>query len=72
MTVEMTRDEAEILIAVLTGAEAAFAIVNPPLVEALNALRPWRSAMFGAYLRERIGQPVAIDAVARGPEVSTD
>jgi hypothetical protein len=55
MTVEMTITEAELLIAILTGAEGAFAVVNPPLVEALDALRPWRTALLQAYLRERIG-----------------
>ena len=53
MTVEMTPYEAEILIAVLTGAEAAFAVANPPLVEALDFLRPWRSALVRAYIMER-------------------
>ena len=55
MTIEITPFEAEILIGVLTGAEGAFAAVNPPLVEALEALRPWRSALVRAYIRERIG-----------------
>ena len=51
MTVEMNRFEAELLIAVLTFAEGAAAVMNPPLVEAIDALRPWRSALLGAYLR---------------------
>ena len=55
MTVEMTVGEAELLIALLTGAEGAFAVVSPPLVEALNDLRPFRSALLQAYLKERIG-----------------
>lgn len=59
MTVEMTRSEAEILIAVLTGAEGAFAVTDPPLVEALRALRPLRTALMCAYLKERIGVDVA-------------
>ena len=58
MTVEMTLPEAELLIALLTGAEGAFAVVNPPLVKALEYLRPWRSALLQAYLRERIGSPI--------------
>lgn len=59
MTVEMTPFEAEVLIAILTGAEAAFAIVNPPLVAALQELRPWRSALLQAYLRERLSGEVS-------------
>ncbi len=54
MTVEMTVAEAEILIAVLTGAEASFAMTNPPLVEALVVLRPFRSALLRAYLQAKI------------------
>ncbi len=54
MTIDITVIEAEILIAVLTGAEMSFAITDPPLVEALQALRPWRSLLLRAYLLERI------------------
>lgn len=54
MQIEMTPFEAEILIGVLTGAEGSFAVTNPALVEALAALRPWRTALVQAYLRERI------------------
>lgn len=57
MVVEMNREEAEILIAVLTGAEAAFAIANPPLVEAMKVLQPWRMALLRAYLRDMVGTP---------------
>jgi hypothetical protein len=63
MTIEMTQAEAELLIALLTGAEGAFAVVNPPLVEALEVLRPWRTALMRAYLRERMGQPASTSAV---------
>lgn len=55
MHVEMTMAEAELLIAILTGAEGAFAVANPPLVLALETLRPWRSALVQAYVRERMG-----------------
>ena len=55
MTIEMTLSEAELLIALLTGAEGAFAAVNPPLVVALNDLRQWRSVLLQTYLHERIG-----------------
>ena len=65
MTVEMTPDEAELLIAILTGAEGAFAIVNPPLVGAMNDLRRFRSALLEAWLRNRLAVPLAADAVAR-------
>ncbi len=54
MTVEMTPTEAEILIAILTGAEAAFSLTNPPLVEALRELRRYRSSLLETYLRERL------------------
>jgi len=52
MTVELTLHEAELLIAILTGAEGAFAVVQPELVEALKDLRAWRRALLTAYLRE--------------------
>lgn len=61
MTIELTPFEAEILIAVLTGAEGAFAIANPPLVEAMKELRPWRSALIQAYLKERWSRVLAPD-----------
>lgn len=51
MTIEITRDEAEILIAILTGAEGAFAVVSPPLVKALDDLRPFRTKLLQGYLR---------------------
>ena len=57
MNIEMTLTEAEILIAVLTGAEGSFAVTNPPLVEALKVLRPLRSALLQKYLRERNPPP---------------
>lgn len=63
MTIEMTLPEAELLLALLTDAEGAFAVANPPLVEALGDLRPWRSALMRVYLRERIGSPPADDAI---------
>ncbi len=63
MTVELTVAEAELLIALLTGAETSFAMTNPPLVEALQVLRPWRSALMQAYLRERIGSALSVAAV---------
>lgn len=59
VTVEITLPEAELLIAILTGAEGSFAVTNPPLVRALKDLRPLRSALMQAYLRERIGTPQA-------------
>lgn len=53
MTVEMTPFEAEILIAVLTGAEGIFPHTSPELSEALKELRPMRSALVQACIRER-------------------
>lgn len=55
MTAECTREEAEILIAVLTFAEGAALEMNPAMTEALKVLRPWRSALLQTYLRERLG-----------------
>ena len=68
MTVEMTAYEAEILIACLTGAEASFAMTNPPLVEALQALRPWRSSLVRAYLQDRVEAMRSADAVGLSVE----
>jgi hypothetical protein len=61
VTVEMTPFEAEILIAVLTGAEGIFPHTSQALSEALNELRPWRSALMQAYLANRLSHPVASD-----------
>ena len=55
MEIEMTPYEAELLIAILTGAEGTFAVMNPPLLEALKDLRPLRTALLQAYLRHKIG-----------------
>lgn len=52
MTVELTREEAEILIAVLTYAEGAALVENPAMTEAIYALRPWRSALLRVYLSQ--------------------
>lgn len=53
MVVEMTLLEAELLIALLTGAEGAFAVANPDLNPALELLRPWRTALLQTYLHEK-------------------
>lgn len=50
MTVEVTRSEAEILIAVLLFAEGAALEMSPPISEALKDLRPWRTALLRTYL----------------------
>ena len=53
MTVpDLTPAEAEILIAVLTFAEGAALESQSVIVEALAVLRPWRTALLLAYLRE--------------------
>lgn len=71
MTVEMTPYEAELLIALLTGAEEALAVANPPLVGALEQLRPWRSALVQCYLRERLSaQAVTSASAARSTDSS--
>jgi len=54
MTVEMTVAEAELLIAILTGAEGAFAVTSRELVLALEDLRPWRTALMRSYLHQRM------------------
>jgi hypothetical protein len=57
VTIDITTIEAEILIAVLTGAEMAVnepGLGNPALAEALAALRPWRTSLLQAYLLERM------------------
>jgi hypothetical protein len=63
MTVEMTPHEAEILISVLLFAEGAAWEQAPALSEAIQVLRPWRSALLATYLRERFAQPEAVGAV---------
>ena len=66
MNIEMTIPEAELLIAILAGAEGSFMVTNPPLVKALEDLRPLRSALMQAYLRHRIGTvPAADEAITR-------
>jgi hypothetical protein len=72
MTVELTRYEAEILIAVLAGAEGIFPAASPGLAEALGALRPWRSALVGAYIRTMVESPQAAAAVDPQAGVSTE
>ena len=67
MTVEMSQDEATILIAVLVFAEGAALYEAPAITEALKVLRPWRSALLSAYLAERMAQA---DAVRVGSETS--
>lgn len=55
MNVELDRREAELLIAVLTYAEREAALsVNEPMVKALEALRPWRSALLQGYIRHMV------------------
>jgi len=52
MTLECTREEAEILIAALTFAEgAAHSFPNPSMAEALKVLAPWRTALIRTYLQ---------------------
>jgi hypothetical protein len=50
MSCEATLEEAEILIATLRFAEGMALMMSPSMVEALKALRPWRSAFLRAYL----------------------
>jgi len=54
MTIDCTREEAEILIAALTFAEAATVhpmTENPGMAEALKALAPRRTALIRTYLQ---------------------
>ena len=52
MTVELTAEEAQILIAVLTFAEGVALGENPGITAAMKVLRPWRSVLLLTYLRE--------------------
>lgn len=64
MEVQMTPFEAELLIAVLTGAEGVFAHYQQhEMSEALTELRPWRSALLAAYMRSRMESLQAAGAV---------
>ena len=58
----MTLAEAELLIALLAGAEESFAETRPLLIAALEDLRPLRSALLQAYLRARLAVPPSVDA----------
>ena len=51
MTVELTKEEAQILIAVLIFAEGVSAETNPAMVEALKGLRSWRTALMLSFMR---------------------
>jgi len=70
VTVELTREEAELLIAVLTYATGAALVENPSIVTALNLLHPWRRALLMAYLRMPVNDLTdgnqATEAVASG------
>lgn len=66
MTVEMTPQEAELLIAILRGAEDAFAGSNEALSLVLADLRTWRSALLLAYMRERAATSPATSAPVAG------
>jgi hypothetical protein len=74
MTVEMTLDEAALLIAILTGAEGTFAVTSPPLTEALKDLRAWRSILLRTYVLARLNEaqaveePASVGAVARATD----
>ena len=67
MTVEMTRFEAEILIAVLTFAEGVAPMTEPAMVEAIKELRSWRSALIGSYVRS-VGEPQVAPARVQSDE----
>ena len=69
MTIELTRDEAKLLIAILTFAEGEAREVNPPLTRAIGDLRTFRSALLVAYLRSH-ESPVTADAGSPLPEGS--
>ena len=56
MTIELTREETEILIAVLVFAEDTALEANHPLVEAMKVLRPWRSRLMQAYICDRLAK----------------
>ena len=51
MSLELTRAEAELLIAILQFAEGAAPILQPELVNAIKDLRQFRTALLQVYLR---------------------
>lgn len=51
MTVEMTLEEAKIVIAVMTYAEGNSLVNSEAIHLALRELRPWRTALLLAFLR---------------------
>lgn len=53
MTVEITPDEAKLLIAVLAAADET---LDGPIALALRDLRPWRSALLSAFMKSRIAE----------------
>lgn len=68
MNVEMTRYEAEVLIAVIVFAEGAADALDPAMTEAIKVLRPWRSALVGAYLRATAAEHQANPAIGKSVE----
>jgi len=54
MTIELTREEAEILIATLEFTEGVAIILEPAITEALTVLRPWRSKLLETYIQHRM------------------
>lgn len=54
VTIELTQDEAEIVIAVLVYAEGSAALDNPGMAEALRVLQPWRSELLRRYMVMRL------------------
>lgn len=64
MKVDITTNEAELLIAVLTFSEGAALLLEPGIVEVLKDLRPWRSALLREYVCGRLNE-----AQVAAPEV---
>lgn len=56
MSVEMTLQEAELLIAVLTFAEGVALAEAPAITAALRDLWAWRSALMGQYVLARLNE----------------
>lgn len=53
---DLKNEELEVLIAVLTFAEAEAQLGNDAIARAIDALRVWRSALLREYIQLRINQ----------------
>ena len=61
VNVELTLNEAELLIAVLMFAESVAPLTNPALVPAIADLKRFRTDLIGKYLDQRFHGPSVCD-----------